>query len=298
MTALVLHGLDGTNPLGFLAALGVLSVPPENGGEQSRLAWTEGIVPYPIVEGHDSIDALADAIVAERDQWRGATVLRFPSGSAPLDDLKLSPEELHHYVTECAQADDGGRSAALCAALVAEGARQQDGAAQPTNLYFTAGKQHFLQMARQIVDGLERAHVIEALAGPWTYRSKLPSFKWDVTDDRVYATSAVNPEDEKKPTIPGAEFLAFLGLRALPTFADGARAITTACAGRAGDFTWPLWSELVSFPVARTLLAHASSDNERWLRGWTVRSLVSCHIRRSEKGGYGSFSPPSMVWSA
>lgn len=297
-SGVVLTGLDGTNPLAFFAALGVVSLPASNEQETTWLSWTDDVIPHPVVDGYESVEALADAVMVEREAWRNAVALTFSAGKTPIDDVKLAPGVLRAYIDACRSADDDGRSAGLAGALVAEGARDNNGAAKPTDLHFTAGQQKFVRMARDLIAGLERGDVEEALAGPWTYTSELPSFMWDITDDRVYAVSAFNPSSEKKRTVPGAEFLALIGLRALPAFAEGTRATTTGCAGswKQGVFVWPLWTTPVSFRTARTLVAHAPAD-ERWLPQWGVRQVLHCQIRRSDQGGYGSFSPPRTVWS-
>jgi hypothetical protein len=301
---LELRGLEGTNPLAFLAALGVLSLPTAHDGSETRLAWTDHAVPYACVWGYSAIDQIATRAMAERDIWREAVVIRGPVRGLPMDDVKLKPSDLRPYIEACRDAGDHGRSAALVAALVAEGALDNNGVAKPTDLHFTAGQQRFLRMATELVEGLERADVEEALDGPWRYERELPSFMWDVTDDRVYALAAFNPSGEKKRTVPGAEFLALLGLRALPMFANGARAATTACSGtwKRGSFSWPLWSVPATFDGARTIVAHAgltrgpAAERARWLTGWGVRQIWSCGIRRSEQGGYGSFAPPTSIW--
>jgi CRISPR-associated endonuclease/helicase Cas3 len=49
--ALVLTGIDGTNPLGFLTALGVLVVLHHSGHRDVRLAWRRGITWQPVLNG-------------------------------------------------------------------------------------------------------------------------------------------------------------------------------------------------------------------------------------------------------
>lgn len=301
MTARVeLTGLEGTNPLGFLAALGVLSLPDGGGDRGSRLAWTDDMVPYAVVSGFSSVDEVAERAMSERQLWRDSMALTFSRDGEQIDDVKLSGSDLRHYIEACLYTDDGGRSIALASALVAEGSYDRLAKAKPTDLHFTAGQQKFLRMARELLDKLDEAALAEALAGPWTYESELPSFMWDVTDDRVYALASYKPSSEKKQTEPGAEFLALLGLAALPVFAGKGGTQTTGCSGswKAGALTWPIWAEPCSFRGACSLLLHASAGNQAWLAAWGVRRLMSSPIVRSEQGGSGTLSPPTEIWRA
>lgn len=300
--AVELPALDGANPLAVLAALGLVAIGDRMvGAGQWRLGWVRAAVATPKLFGPRGADQVVDVVAADLGRWRDVPVLD-PS----VDDVKFDEVRLRSFVEACAHADDGGRSAELCAALVAEGSGDNSGQSKPTDLHFTAGQQKFLAMARQLREGLEPADVAEALFDTWGYARALPSLKWDVTDDRVYALSASDPSREKKLTVPGAEWLALQGLTALPVFAAGRRTATTACGGqwKRGCLTWPLWSQPVGRRVSMTLLAHVGrGDSERCdgtyrdaLDQWGVFRVLRCGIRRSEQGGYGSFSPPSVVW--
>lgn len=297
---LELPGLAGTNPLGFLAALGVLWLPDRQGEQSAKLAWTDQVVPHAVVSGFSSIDDLVEQAMAERERRRGNAALLFTVDGEGIKDVKFSESQLRRYLLACLDAGDGGRSVALASALVTEGSYDNSDQAKPTDLHFVAGQQKLVQMARELLDGLDADDLCEALKGPWGYGSKLPSFMWDVTDDRLYVLSAFNPSSEKKQTEPGAEFLALLGLTSLPVFAGPGRTRTTGCGGswKAGEFRWPIWGRPCDLHGARSLIAHATLGNEQWLPAWGIRRLLRSAIRRSEQGGYGTFSPPIEVWRA
>jgi len=297
-----LTGLDGSNPLGFLAALGVISLPGESAMPPPTLEWTEGMIPHAVVSGFASIDEVVDRAMAERERLRGITAVTFAIDAEQIDDVKLSSEDLRCYIEACLDADDEGQSIALASALVAEGGYDNSGKAKPTDLHFTAGQQKFVRMERELIDGLDAVFLKDALVAPWTYGSELKSFMWDITDDRIYALAAYSPSSssEKKLTEPGAEFLAILGLPAFPVFAGSGRTKTTACGGswKAGELTWPLWRRSCDAHGARSLVMHAHLGNEEWLEGWGVRRLMRSMIRRSDQGGYGTLSPPTEIWRA
>jgi len=296
MPEVTLTGLDGANPLGFLAALGTLAVAERMlGPDVPRVGWTNDIVPRPLVRSGAKREELVATVLADRDRWNGSAALDLPSG-----DVKLDADRLRAWLEDCERAaqHDDGRALGLVTALVADGSLARDGKAKPTHLHFTAGKQQFLQMARTLRDGLTAEHVEEALFGPWRYASTLPSFKWDVADDRTYALSAVNPASETKRTVPGAEWLALLGLSFLPVTRGPRGTVTTGCSGRwkeGGAFSWPVWEGLIPPDVVRTLvgipdLVQDPPPPTLVHRG--VSRVFRSAITRSDQGGYGSFRPP------
>jgi hypothetical protein len=293
---LQLPALDGANPLGFLAALGLLTVGDRIVGEGAwRLSWRKRVVATPILHGVSSVDEVVSAVLADRDLWRTAKVLEHPA-----DDVKMSQGDLRRYLLTSVGERDDNRSLALIAAIVAEGAVDGTGKAKPTDLYFTAGQQRFIEMARRIRDDLSAGHVTEALETGWRYESPLPSLMWDLADDRVYALSATNPATTKKLTNPGAEWLAFLGLSTLPVFASGTKLQTTGCTGswKNGALTWPNCERPLSHRAASSLIGAVDGKKPNGLEAWSVFRLYRSAIRRSDQGGYGTFAPPKPIWEA
>ena len=301
MTGTRLAGLDGTNPLGFLGALGV-QVAFASTQPQPRLWWSNDIAPRAVVDDEFSVDCIVDQAIPILRDWSKSAVLN-PSGPGrvPLprgDDLKFRREDIRVYLQSVREDDP---AASLGAALVAEGSVDNNGSAKPTDLYFTAGQQKFVAMARQVLREVTPDDVRAALNGPWTYASKLPSFMWDVVDDRVYALTAINPADDKKLSNPGVEALAILGLRLHPVFGTRGRTLTRGCSGswKKGRYSWPLWCKPASLGAVTSLLAHAqgaAGDRRRWFRSWGVSTVLQASIRRSSQGGYGTFAPAEILW--
>ena len=308
MTGTRLAGLEGTNPLGFLAALG-LQVAFESKSEQPRLWWSNDITPCALVDEGLSIEALADQALHAFRAWVRSSALTAvnPQGTALKkgDQLKLAPGDIRAYLQ---LGQDGGPGSTLPAALVAEGSLDRQGAAKPSDLYFMAGQQKLLKMARDILEGVTRDDLVIGLRGPWPYDSQLPSLMWDVVDDRVYALRGYDPtgSGEKKLSNPGPEALAILGLSRHPVFAGRERTLTQGCSGswKNGWYSWPLWRWPASRNVVRSLLTHAydrDDDPDRehrrsWFQSWGVGTVLKSPIRRSSQGGYGTFGPPEVVW--
>ena len=297
-----LAGLEGTNPLAFLAALGV-QVAFKNEYEQPRLWWSDEITPHAMVDKEFTVDRIADQAFEVFAHWKNSLAVnptRMDGSAMPKDDeLKLMPDDIRAYLRQADQCDLGGD---LATALVAEGSLDNQGVAKPSDFYFAAGQQKFLQTVRKILSAVGRADLVAGLAGPWRYESQLPSLGWDVADDRVYALRANNPSPEKKPTNPGPEALAILGLSLYPVFAGRGRTLTQGCSGswKAGHYSWPLWRKRSGPHAVKSLLAHAcspaTSSHQRWYRSWGVSTILRSPIRRSGQGGYGTFGPPEVMW--
>lgn len=307
MSYVELPGIDGTNPLGFLAALGVLAV-QERMQPQSdvRLSWTDTVIPVPRLHGVRSLEDLVADVLADRDRWRPSVALDWPTSEEPWTDVKVQPDEVRAWLraAEDARPDDDGRALSLVTALVAETSVDRSGAAKPSDLHFTAGRQQFLVMARKLRDVIDADRLVEALDGPWRYDADAPSFMWDVTDDRVYALAATNPATDQKLTVPGAEWLALMGLALLPVVGAVGRTLTPGCAGswqRGGSFSWPIWQSALTVRVVRSLVTTrelSRPDPPPELALWGVRRVCRSRITRSAQGGYGTFRPTDIVYDS
>ncbi len=291
MSDVRLDGLDGANPLGYLAALGVLRV--LTGCDATvMMSWTGDARSVPVVHGSGSFDQIVDTLLAERDDWMAAELL-----DPQWDDVKFrSPVETREWLDACGS----DVSNEIAVALVAEGSVDNNGSAKPTDLHFTAGQQKWLVMARDVRDAVDDERLRGALLGPWTRRDTSSSFGWDLVDDRVYALSARNPSKEKKTTEAGAEWLAFRGLSAFPVVATVGRTKTPGFTGtwKNGRFRWPLWSQPLGFETARSLIGRAWDVEGDGPAGAGLERVFESPVRRSDQGGYGSFGPSTPIWAA
>lgn len=305
MSELVLPALHGTNPLGLLAALGALdALDHQLPHIRSGLSWTDHIVPAAVLHGVDHHDQLLELLDADRRHWQQSPVLTFAPDGHPPQTLRLPPPVVRQWIATVAADPSpvGRRSLRLLTALVAEGATAGTGEAKPTHLDFTAGQQRFLHMARTLAGAVDADRLAEAVSGPWRYDSVLPSFGWDNRGDRIYAVRATNPSKDKRTSVPGAEWLAFVGLAYFPVWDEGGKLRTTACDRRwkRSGLTWPLWRQPLTAAVVRSLLRdrslrHAPTDQLQ-LRG--VTTVLRSPIRRTDQGGYGSFGGAEPVTPA
>src|ERR1700733_3981412 len=298
-----LPALSGANPVGFLAALGVLDAAFATHPDAS-LRWTDELVPHAVLGGTGGLDLVLDVLDQDRAEWAVSTALHFPPDS-PLNDAKPDGRLLRRWFE--AAADKAGapqHDVDLLCAMVAEGAFDGNQKAKPTHLHFMAGQQQFLEMARTLASSVDRERLREALCGPWVYDSPLPSFSWDARGERIYAVRATNPSKEKRLGVPGADCLAFRGLLFYPvTRTVNGSLRTTACDSqwKRSAFRWPLWSvpgrrdAVRSLVADRTLISDGARLRAEVLDARGIFSVLRAPIRRTDQGGYGSFGSPEVL---
>lgn len=297
MDEVQLPALQGSNPLGFLAALGALDVIDRSGSITApTLRWEGTLTPSAVISGLDDIEQLIDLVDADRSHWTDSIALNGPDPAAPSDDLKPSLPDVRRWY----EATHDPADSRLLHALITEDAVAGDGRSKPTHLHFTAGRQQFLIMARQLRDEISRDDIVEALIGPWTYRSELPVFGWDNSrGERIHALRGFAPSGEKKTGVPGADWLALLGLRFFPVSTTArANLRTTRCAAswKSGSMSWPLWSPpLPASTIALLMTMPLDPTSPRHLAARGITGFYSAAIRRADQGGYGSFGPASAA---
>lgn len=313
-----LPALDGTNPLGFFAALGCLTVLDRRARERAapapRLGWTQSGRWCPRVVGPADLDELLDALATSAADWAASPIINFayddqgqvvpPETPKAVRDLKPPPPAMRRLFANVAGRQElfADASELLCS-LATETGVDNNGNIKPTAFHFTSGQQTFLDMVAKLRDGLRRDDLAEALMGPWTRTSELPTLKWDASASREYALRATNPagKGERPRGVPGADWLAFLGLPFFPVVASGPAGSRVKTTGVEYEehhfhFSWPLWEAPLSRAAIRSLLGHwkpdAWSPEDRRERG--VTAAFRSRIVRAQKG-YGSFSPAKPV---
>jgi hypothetical protein len=316
---LELTALDGTNPLGLLAALGVLQA-LHRAGREPTLRWSDDLVPVPLVSGASDADDLVTVLDTDRVRLQDSITLRGP-GPVPVDDAKPPRGVFRSWAAAVAETlEETREDADLFAALMSEGGVDGNGNGKPTHLHFTAGQQRFLLMVRELAEKVGRDRLHEAVFGPWRQDSPLPSLSWNSQGDRLYALRAVNPSTEKRLGVPGADWLAFLGLVYFPTSLGSARdgspvLRTSGCDGgwKRSHLRWPLWKVPLDRDTTWSLVGDQDLVGE-WLTGQRAGSrrarvaqelrvrgvlrVLQAPIRRSDQGGYGSFGGASVLVEA
>ena len=310
----ILTGLDGSNPLAFLAALGALDAASEQlrtKDRRLRLAWRDEGAWRPVIFGVESLGELIETLTAEQASWRDAPALQLRYGKQKkgqragkeAHDLKPPPDQFRAFVEQVVgvaeQNPNMRRQLDMVASYGTDAVTDNQGNMKPTALHFTAGQQEFLAMVDELARLVTPADLEEALIGPWKYERPLPVLQWDSSGARDYALRAEDPSKDKKTGVPGADWLAY---RALPLFRVApvhGRLQTTCCGGgwKDGFFEWPIWSAALTREVVQVLLGVAKlcdlPGEIRRARG--VVAVFRSAIRRSDQGGYGRFLPAEAL---
>jgi hypothetical protein len=300
MTEFDLDGLDGANPLAFLAAIGTLRTADRcwpnaaarlrweltGAGWRARLAldadidvlsWLEGIAGH-LREPEPAL-ALADDLNLPCEAFRGA--LLAASGSAD-SHARNGVDFLAAFGSEAVQAQVNGKPNGLMADTAL---RTMSG----------AGHQHFLGFMRELTGSTDASHLEGALFTPWRYGDAGPSLRWDPADDRRYALRWKEPSGDPIRTVRGANRLAVEALPLLPTAPVGINLETTGFRRRRGEgvaFTWPVWTAPVRVDTVRSLLSFAELQKDapdaRSLAAMTIAELY--RAQRLTLGKYRNFS--------
>ena len=261
---LVLSGLDGGNPLGFLAAVGTLATAyVANSALAWRMRWTAqhgswcpALCANRVVSGDELVELLAFApqreVTPEFDFDRNLSVDVEKFRKVAQDAQRSASSRDRRYADFV--------TAFGCEVVVArDGTNVEDTALRTMS---GAGHQHFLGTMKQLLDAAKPEHLHSALFDTWDYSDVKLGLRWDPEEDRRYALRWGDPSKTgKNPirTMWGANRLAIEALPLLPTVPDGRRLETTGFSRRDGAvlFTWPIWECAVGPEVVRSLLALA-----------------------------------------
>ena len=294
---LVLNGLDGSNPLGFLAAVGTLRTvalaKPDALWCMKWLMHDGAWTPALSADGPVSATTLVDLLCREL-QLKSTPEFDFDK------NLNVKPEQFKD-VAETTQSKAQPQDRRYADFVAAFGCELYETryrkSIQDTALRTMsgAGHQHFLGTMKQLVQGTQSAHLRSSLFESWSYSDAKLGLRWDPEEDRRYALRWDNPSDGSGvKTVRGANRLAVEALPVLPT-APGARELqTTGFAKRNGAvlFTWPIWQVAVGIDVVRSLLAlpelQKPEPNREHLKAMGVVEVV--RSRRITVGKYRNFT--------
>jgi len=321
-----LPGLDGSNPLGFLAALGVLRIADArarlNGGPAPLLSWDE-TSSQPLFQEVDRIELLRDAILDDAAVWAGvrATGLLYPKvekgGVKAFRGLKPPVAVLRGWLISCLDEPVDREILDLAASLTAETATEDipdkklatladyesvscpldpsgstTTSTLPTAFDFTTRNTQFLDQARLIRENLDAEIVLAALTGQSMADDRLSgrTMGWDPAAERPAALYSYG----RQPN-PVLEWCAFRSLPFFPVFGSSGKLHTTACTGRRkeGAFTWALWSPPIGARVIRSWVSYNGlaqlTHGARQRLG--VSRVLQVTLGKAADGYTGVFSP-------
>lgn len=298
---LVLKGLDGANPLGFLAALGSL-LTARAFCASVCMSWRTaqgGWRPALWYCGHDE-----KQFIKELDQ-----ALRKAS-MAPFELDKRLPFHQKAFIsalreTQQNAAPGNRRTADILTAFGSE-VFEEKGMFKDTALRMVrsgdAAGQGLPAYAIAIRRNVIREELHRALFEAWDYRDDDFSFRWDPMEDQRYALRWYDPSPSSNKkygpqTVRGANALAIEALALIPTFPEGNAVATTAFSrigGKRDFFTWPIWDRPLSADTVRSVLSMRLLQQETPPRALlTARGIVEVYRceRIAPNQYYKNFGP-------
>ena len=290
---LLLSGLDGSNPLGFLAAVGTLRTvslaEPEVDWRMRWLAhegvWAPTLSANPPASNDRLVSVLSSAL-------RHESTPEFAFSK----NLNIQPEQFRaqaEIAQDQAQPHDR-RHADFMAAFACETLQTKDQKSiQDTALRTMsgAGHQDFLGTMKELVASTDEDHLRSALFKTWTRTDSKLGLRWDPEEDRRYALRWGNPSHgDGVRTVRGANRLAIEALPVLPTAPSERELQTTGFSMREKSvlFTWPTWQVPIGIEIVRSLLSlpelQRHQPNRRRLNAMGV-----VEVQRSQRIAVGKY---------
>ena len=252
-----LTGLDGSNLLGYLAALGTLRVLSDVDAGV-RMSWREkGWWTPAIVSRAETPEALVEVLVP-----RVCGMDTLDAACRIGKDLTLSRREYAEILNTAARESRpvARRTADFLCAFGSDAfgtGKDQQMRDTEFRTMSGAGHQHFLGFMQELAETTTAEHLRRALFTEWDYADGRPSMRWDPADYRPHALRAEDPSGDPIRTMRGANRLAAEALPLFPT-APGARELFTSGFAEIDGFTqltWPIWLETLDVDTVASLLA-------------------------------------------
>ncbi len=285
---LVLSGIDGGNPLGFLAALGT-AILASSFCRDTRFYWClERGVWRPALQGCGTDQT--QFIEKLLGTMKAASMRPFE-----IDNKLPFPDEVFETNLKEAQRTAGPanrRTADFLAAFGSE-ANPEKGVFQDSRFRMVrsgdAAGQGLPAYARAIREATDNAALERTLFMPWDYQDDGFSLRWDPIDDQRYALRWRDPSKSNLKdgpgTMIGANSLAIEALQWYPTMFQGNRLVTTGFHRNSSDevwFTWPIWACPISVDAVRSVLALSDLHSTQPPRSQLVKRGI-VEVYRSQR---------------
>lgn len=301
---LLLNGLNGENPLGFLAAMGVAitanDIFPKTliGWKRTRSGWR------PLIHGSESDEQELSTQICNRLSAASTNVLGL-NKKMPFDVAEFS------CALRSAQMDSSvmeRRDADMLTGLGTEiypdkrTGQFQDTAFRMVRSGDSKG-QGMLFYAQANLKRITAKHVHRALFSMWDYQDEGYDLRWDPLGDQRYALRWKDPSKSDLTNGPGtmlaANCLAVEAMRWFPTVVVGAQKETTGflqVGRRETYFVWPIWTPLVGADTLRSLVTSPDLSKDPLPRTRLQRMGVE-EVYRSQRirpnQYYSNFTPAS-----
>jgi len=299
---LVLKGIDGANPLGFLAALGT-AVMARTFAPSISIGWRKEYGTWrPYLLGYEKNEGTFTAALA-------AALSATSSEPFKIDKkLPFSMERFGRALKKCQSAATplDRRSADILAAFGSEVCTDKKKENFQDTLFRMvrsgdAAGQGLPFYADAIRNTTGAAELQRTLFEIWDYKDKEFSLRWNPLEDQRYALRWHDPSNKNKDeyalgTMSGANALAIEALSLFPAVPLQTDLATTGffkSKQRRIYFTWPIWERAVTVETIRSMLAlqelHQDNPQRKELLARGIVEVYRCE-RIAPNQYYRNFS--------
>ena len=313
---LLLSGLDGSNPLGFLAAVGTLCILGQR-VPGIQLAWRSAHGSWrPLLVGCQGEEQEVISQVLHGLKENSDDIFRIGKESEGGKESHKFPFASDKFVEalntrRCSAHASDRRHADLLAAMGTDflpdpkSGEFQDTQFRMVRAGDSAGR-GMLSYANANREVLDHHHVVRTLFQTWDYADdEGNTLRWDPIEDRRYALQWRNPSKSNSAdgpnTMLAANCLAVESLACFPTVATAKWADTTGFhrfGRRESGFVWPIWTPSVSVQTVRSLVALEQLQEEplprKTLHAQGIEE-VYCARRVRPNQYYSNFAPASPL---
>jgi hypothetical protein len=323
-----LPALRGNDPLGFLAAVGLVAVAEQMPDELGpiRLGWSGVRTPTAVVETNcRNVDDLGKRLSSAFDRVRrdGEALPcvdpAFPpkGESTGGDPMRMDQETAMALRRQAFEEWITGRPwlSRWVAALLAPAARHRDGYCELTKFAAIAGQMRLRRNFDNAIKATSKIGGPKDALGSWR---RVEGFQGANLDARAVRTAEFRTDGQpSKYGAPSPTWLALVGTRLFPITDDGRRARTTAWLDirlYAGfthrSLIWPTWESVLDAAAVRVLLTTETLNaaigsrtelearlraNASVLRGLGVTAVFGSCRRTADKGD-GPLGPAATLW--
>jgi hypothetical protein len=305
--SLVLSGLDGGNPLAFLAAIGTLAVLDRSVRVSTpRMDWVlqSGAWRPRTYVGSQTNDQFIDGLGVALEESEALTKRVWEANRK----LPYAAQEFRALIVQvlAETTADTRLGVDLLAALGVDALSNKDGSFLDTALRMVRSADSagngMSAYAAWIIENTTREQLCQIFAAGAPTRGEGRSLRWDPAEHRARALQWGDPSKEPVLSCLGFNRLALEALPVFTTVPVGTRSATVGFSDlpdRQGlAFTWPIWGVPLSLSVVRSLLTLSTltlaAPDARTL---ALRGIVTVYrsVRFASSKYYSNFTPAIPV---
>ncbi|MEQ1574137.1 MAG: hypothetical protein ABL993_07810 [Vicinamibacterales bacterium] len=276
----LLPGLDGSNPLGFLAALGILRLLTHAWPNRvTRMGWKSSHVWLPRVCIDGGLSPTADELLETVENHLIKGFDQHPVsllGKLDFENGQSFRQWLAHQVDDSSRTSHA--SSDWLAALASDPASPD-----VINPLQTVRRDYFQGNLKSVIETTRTSHLRRCLFAAWDYADALDnqSLHWDPSEDRRHALQwnkpSGDPDRKRSGGMLGANRLAIEAIPLFVSFREGSVRRTAGFSGnRSTDtrWTWPIWDAALDLSSVTTLLSLAD------LQAPTISPIVRRNLQQ------------------